>query len=248
MDDEINSNNLTGTVSLVLKKAPFKVKLIIIGVVASFIFLVTFLVVLITPLMDLGIIDIEGMGGPSSNPTYNYSSISSSADFWWPIGSKSVDAYGFASGKPSWTTITSNFGPRTHPITGVVNSFHTGVDIADGNAAGTTNVIASRSGRVVYPSISDRIDCPTSNALDGCGGGYGNYVLIDHGDGSSTLYAHLHYMTINVTAGDYVSQGEVIGKIGSSGNSTGPHLHFEVRHNGSAVEPLNYISMSNPRP
>lgn len=230
------------------KKAPLKVKLIIIGVIAAFVMVLFFIVTIVATLMSIGIIDIDGMGGPSSNPSFGYSSILDSSDFWWPIGSRSVDANGFASGKPSWTTITSNFGPRIHPITGVVNSFHTGVDIADGNAAGTTNVIASRSGRVVYPSTSDRVDCPTSNALDGCGGGYGNYVLIDHGGGASTLYAHLHYMTITVTAGDYVSQGEVIGKVGSSGNSTGPHLHFEVRNNGSAIEPLNYISMSNPRP
>ena len=243
-----NINILKDGLSGAFKKAPLKVKLIIIGVIAAFIMVMFFIVTIVASLMSIGIIDIDGMGGPSGDISFGYSSILDSSDFWWPIGSRSVDANGFASGKPSWTTITSNFGPRTHPITGVVNSFHTGVDIADGNAAGTTNVIASRSGRVVYPSISDRIDCPTSNALDGCGGGYGNYVLIDHGGGVSTLYAHLHYMTINVTAGDYVSQGEVIGKIGSSGNSTGPHLHFEVRHNGSAVEPLNYISMSNPRP
>ena len=149
---------------------------------------------------------------------------------------------------PTWSTITSNFGPRIHPITGEVNSFHTGVDIADGKVAGITNVIASRRGRVVYPSRTDRIDCPTSNALDNCGGGYGNYVIIEHDDGYSTLYAHLHQMTVTVAAGDYVLQGQVIGKIGSSGNSTGPHLHFEVRYNGSAVEPLNYVNMNNPRP
>ncbi len=257
-DDTASDNiNGKGTISFALKKLPLTAKLSLIGLFGGIILLVVFLVVFITPLIELNIIDITGTGGPtdSNRPAVNlgsgYSSITGSADFWWPIGSSNITSSGgadFASGNPSWTTITSNYGPRVHPITGEVNSFHTGVDIADGKSAGTTSVIASRGGKVVYPSSSDRVDCPTSSALDNCGGGYGNYVLIDHGDGSSTLYAHLHYMSITVYSGESVSQGQIIGKIGSSGNSTGPHLHFEVRYNGSTVEPLNYVSMSNPRP
>ena len=248
-DNKINI--MKDGVSGAFKKAPLKVKLIIIGILVSFVFNLLLVVSIIAPFMELGVIDIEGVGGPSTGPSYGYTSIPSSASFWWPMGSSAVTSSGgrqFASGKPPWTTITSKFGPRVHPITGEVNSFHTGVDIVASGGAGVPNIIASRSGKVTYPSSNDPVNCPTSKSLDGCGGGYGNFVIIDHGDGSSTLYAHLHQMTITVSAGDYVSQGQVIGKMGSSGNSTGPHLHFEVRFNGSAVEPLNYVSMNNPRP
>ena len=253
---EADNNNSevkgTGIVSVVWKKMPLKVKLIIIGIIVAFCSPFLFLLLFIAPLMEREIIDISGSGGPSTNPSYSYSSIPDSADFWWPIGSSNVTSSGnrqFASGNPPWTKITSNFGPRVHPITGEVDSFHSGVDITASGGAGVPNIIASRSGKVTYPSNNDPINCPTSSSLDSCGGGYGNFVIIDHGDGTSTLYAHLHQMTITVSAGDNVLQGQVIGKMGSSGNSTGPHLHFEVRSNSSgAVEPLNYVSMSNPRP
>ena len=72
--------------------------------------------------------------------------------------------------------------------------------------------------------------------------------MIDHGDGLISLYGHLYQNSITVRKGDYVKQGQVIAKSGSSGNSTGGHLHFEVRINGNKVDPLEYVSVDNPRP
>ena len=79
-----------------------------------------------------------------------------------------------------------------------------------------------------------------SKAGCGCGGGYGNYVIISHDGTYSTLYGHLASAAVSV--GQYVNQGDVIGYIGSTGWSTGAHLHFEVRVNGSACDPLGYVS------
>ena len=70
-------------------------------------------------------------------------------------------------------------------------------------------------------------------------GGWGNYVVINHGDGFSTLYAHMTYFI--VSAGEYVEQGETIGYVGSTGNSTGPHLHFTIFYDGTSVNPMNYV-------
>ncbi|MBO5104626.1 MAG: M23 family metallopeptidase, partial [Ruminococcus sp.] len=74
----------------------------------------------------------------------------------------------------------------------------------------------------------------------GCGGDFGNYVIISHDGTYSTVYAHMAHATVSV--GDYVNQGQTIGTVGSTGWSTGPHLHFEVRVNGYAENPLDYVS------
>lgn len=120
--------------------------------------------------------------------------------------------------------ISSPFGWRMHPIF-KSRKFHTGIDIAGPNRG---SVRASNSGRVVF---------------SGWYGGYGKVVIIDHGrvDGKSvtTLYAHLG--SFRVSKGAVVTRGQVIGNEGSTGYSTGPHLHFEVRVNGSPVNPLKYI-------
>ncbi len=115
---------------------------------------------------------------------------------------------------------TSNFGPRVHPIFETVR-MHNGVDFAAGMG---TPVRASADGAVV--SAGDR-------------GGYGTAVIIDHGNTLATLYAHLSRAA--VAEGSIVARGTVIGYSGSSGFSTGPHLHFEVRVNGTPVDPLRYL-------
>jgi murein DD-endopeptidase MepM/ murein hydrolase activator NlpD len=120
----------------------------------------------------------------------------------------------------SATYVTSTFGPRTHPVYGG-SSFHYGIDIA--GPAGTP-IYASRGGLVI---------------LAGWNGGYGNCVVLDHGDGTQSLYAHAS--GYNVSKGDYVSQGDVILYMGTTGTSTGNHLHFEILINGSAVDPGPYI-------
>ena len=122
---------------------------------------------------------------------------------------------------PSYaTTITSLFGSRTHPVTGRPNN-HTGVDIA---AAGGTDIWAAKSGVVLTSTYNSS---------------YGNYVVISHANGESTLYAHMSKRL--VSEGDKVTQGQTIGLVGTTGSSTGNHLHFEVRLNGQRQDPLNYF-------
>lgn len=169
--------------------------------------------------------------------------------YWWPIGGNEItetSGKSFAIGNPSIINITSNFGPRVHPVTKDPNSFHYGVDISGGGDAGTVNIIAARDG-IVERIISD---CTISSEND-CGGGYGNLVVLSHGDGNYTYYAHLHEGTINVTENQFVQQGEILAKMGSTGRSTGSHLHFEVRvgsdQASSAINPLDYISSDTPR-
>lgn len=126
---------------------------------------------------------------------------------------------------PYATYITSKYGYRTHPVTGVKNSFHTGIDLAKNGCHGKP-IIAANSGvvsRVIWSNY-----------------GYGNYVMIDHGGGVQTLYAHAS--NIYVRKGQYVTRGETIAAIGTTGNSTGPHLHFEVRINGNYTNPYPYIT------
>ncbi len=127
-----------------------------------------------------------------------------------------------AGGKPEfkWPVggpITSRFGPRYHPIL-KVNKNHTGIDIA---AARGTSVKVSASGYVI---------------LAGWAGGYGKCVIVDHGGYWSTLYAHLD--SIGVALNQRVAPGAAIGRVGSTGYSTGPHLHFEIRFRGDPQDPL----------
>lgn len=126
--------------------------------------------------------------------------------------------------KPIGGRITSPFGWRTHPIFSS-RSFHSGIDIGGQYNSG---VRASNAGRVIYA---------------GWYGGYGKVVIVDHGDVNgtpiTTLYAHLN--SARVSVGEYVSKGQVVGYEGTTGYSTGPHVHFEVRVNGRPNNPLNYI-------
>ena len=118
--------------------------------------------------------------------------------------------------------MTCAYGPRTHPIYGY-NGFHYGVDLG---SSMNTAIYATKSGTVTASSY---------------GNANGYYVTINHGDGYSSLYAHM--VSNEVSVGDYVTQGQVIGHVGTSGWSTGPHLHFEIYLNGSNVNPMSYISV-----
>jgi len=129
-----------------------------------------------------------------------------------------------STGAMMWPTetryITSPFGWRTHPIFGT-QRFHSGLDIgADYGEA----VVAADGGVVISA---------------GWLGGYGKAVIIDHGNSISTLYGH--NSELFVSEGQRVRKGEIIARVGSTGDSTGPHLHFEVRQNGSPVSPMNYL-------
>lgn len=122
---------------------------------------------------------------------------------------------------PSSSRITSGFGGRSSPTEGA-SSNHKGIDIG---AATGSNILAAASGTVTISTYSASA---------------GNYVMISHGGGVSTVY--MHCSSRLVSAGDKVSQGDVIAKVGSTGYSTGPHLHFEIRNNGSYVNPSKYVS------
>ena len=117
-------------------------------------------------------------------------------------------------------TVTSGFGNRVHPIYGTVR-FHAGLDIS---ASSGTPVVSARSGSVLWV---------------GTQGGYGETVIVDNGGGVTTVYPHLS--GYNTSVGATVAQGEVIGFVGSTGLSTGPHLHFEVRVGGVAQDPMAYL-------
>ena len=117
--------------------------------------------------------------------------------------------------------ISSGFGTRTDPITGVVKA-HGGTDIA---AATGTPILAAADGVVAVAGYN--------------AGGYGYYVRITHGNGYETLYGHCSVLL--VSTGQTVKQGQVIAKVGSTGHSTGPHLHFEVRYNGTKVDPMQFF-------
>ena len=128
----------------------------------------------------------------------------------------------FAWPTPSCYYITSSFSPwRKNPVTGIYKR-HTGTDIG---AAYGAQIVAANSGTVT---------------LAGWNSGYGYCVIIDHGGGKATLYAHMSSFV--VSAGQTVSKGQHIGNVGSTGNSTGPHLHFEVLINGEAVDPMQFFS------
>lgn len=157
-------------------------------------------------------------------------------ELFLPEARPEVSAFGSSSGKGSssksgatysrsfrWPVvgrINSPFGWRRHPITRR-KSFHTGIDI---KASRGYRIRAAKDGQVVY---------------SGWMGGYGRVVVLSHGQGYSTLYAHCS--SLSVKKGQRVSQGQVIGLVGTSGRATGPHLHFEVRKNNSPINPLKVL-------
>ncbi len=134
-------------------------------------------------------------------------SIVSEAGFIWPLAT-------------SYNTLSSLFGSRIHPITGLANN-HSGIDIP---APSGTNIYAAKSGVVSISAYNSS---------------YGNYCVITHADGESSLYAHMKTLPI-VGVGDTVTQGQVIGYVGTTGSSTGNHLHFEIRQDSVRQDPIDY--------
>lgn len=124
---------------------------------------------------------------------------------------------------PFTKNITSDFGYRTHPKTGEKESFHNGIDIAAGGVMGKPT-ISVLPGKVIEA---------------GAKGSYGNVVVVEHPNGLETLYGHLS--AIRVSVGQKVKPGQTVGLIGSTGRSTGPHLHFKVSLNGKNVDPMGYL-------
>lgn len=131
----------------------------------------------------------------------------------------------YAGGKMDWPVpgvyrVTSNFGPRLHPIHKTWRN-HNGIDIG---AGGGTPIVAAASGKVILAKYSSS---------------YGNYIIIDHGSGYATLYAHCSKLLVSVNQA--VARGETIAKVGSTGWSTGNHLHFGVQIHGEWVDPMTYV-------
>jgi LysM repeat protein len=127
-------------------------------------------------------------------------------------------------GKMSWPVkgpITSPFGTRNDPFSGKPGQFHSGLDIGVGMG---TPIHVPLGGKVTFA---------------GTDGGYGNHIVVDHGNGLQTTYSHLS--VIDVSVGAQVNSGQEIGKVGSTGYSTGPHLHFEVKRNGQFVDPKTVL-------
>lgn len=134
--------------------------------------------------------------------------------FIWPVTTSKI--------------ITSPMGGRVSPG-GIGSTNHRGVDI--GGVGTTSAALATKSGKVI---IAKTVVYGSYG-----GSGYGNYVVLDHGGGYTTLYAHLS--SVSVSVGDMVTQGDTVGITGSTGNSTGPHLHYEVMINGVNQNPLDYL-------
>ncbi|MCS6958482.1 MAG: peptidoglycan DD-metalloendopeptidase family protein [Pseudanabaenaceae cyanobacterium SKYGB_i_bin29] len=141
------------------------------------------------------------------------------------IRDRSGDGYTLPPGNgylayPTYGAVTSPYGWRTHPILGY-EKFHTGIDFG---ADYGTPIYAAQTGTVIWADWY---------------GGYGNTIVIDHSNGIATLYAHLQ--SVYVQPGETVERGQVIGEVGSTGFSTGPHLHFELRVQGEPIDPAPYL-------
>ena len=156
----------------------------------------------------------------SNNTSSNSSDTSDNAGEDTPSGGQSYGTGSLRWPVPSCTSISSGFGSRW-------GTTHKGIDIP---ASYGSAIVAADSGTVIQAGFG----------ISGSGyGGYGNVVAIDHGNGIITLYAHMS--SVATSAGATVAKGQTIGYVGSTGNSTGNHCHFEVRVNGTAVDPLGYV-------
>lgn len=190
-----------------------------------FIILVTILVTIILDESD-----------NEKNKTGAYNALASYS-FWWPIGGQEIttDEYGknYAIGEPTGVNIFSDYKDRNPE-----RPDHNGIDINSVDINGVKQgegyhyIIASKGGTVITSHLSDSA---------------GEYVAIDHGDGFVTKYMHMYEGSRAVSEGDIVKQGQILGLMGNTGHSTGPHLHFQIELNGEVVDPLQYVSAEHSR-
>ena len=174
--------------------------------------------------------DSSSSNSSSNNSSSNSSSSDNSSSGSDDSGSTvAPSGGGFTWPCPGFYTVSSTFGNRW-------GTTHGAIDIAGGNAG--AEIVAAKSGTVVRVVTGCSHNYPKSGSC-GCGGGYGNYVIIQHDGTYSTLYGHM--ASVSVSVGQSVSAGQTIGYVGSTGFSTGFHLHFEVRVNGTKVDPMKYL-------
>jgi len=169
--------------------------------------------------------DIKALEREEKKKEADYEALQRELNAALSSSSSSPSTASYSGGAFCWpsaasTKITSNYGYRIHPISGA-KKLHRGIDIGAGLG---TNVLAAEGGKVLTA---------------GWNNSYGYYITINHGGGLVTLYAHNSKLL--VSKGDNVTRGQVIAKCGSTGNSTGPHIHFEVQKNGSLQNPMNYF-------
>ena len=232
-------------------KSGLKIKIIMAiapAIVMVMAFIVCFIAVIFVLDHDNKIFNIDWSGVSTTISNSQLSGISDNTAYWWPIGGSEIETKNgvqFATGDPTSTIITSPFGYQEWRGRG-----HAGIDIGSaGSGPGVHNIIATVSGTIY--SVTTGCD---DNGFYGssCGGGYGNHIIMTTSDGNYIIYGHLAQNSITVQEGDTVSQGQVIGKMGNSGSSTGTHLHFQIDvggyANSYAVDPTTYVSPDNPRP
>ncbi len=177
---------------------------------------------------DYGVTEIDSLLLAWAQNANN--SLSMGTSYWWPIGGN----------PPTTTTISVHLGQSY-----LDGQTHSGLDIsANGKGENYHDVIAAYDG--VVKEVVDGFGTGAIGVQDGTG--FGNHIKILNADGNEAIYAHLYKNSIKVKVGDKVKQGQVLAKMGSSGNSSGPHLHFELRKNGSVINVEEYVNPNNPRP
>jgi murein DD-endopeptidase MepM/ murein hydrolase activator NlpD len=167
--------------------------------------------------------------------------------FWWPIGSTTLGADGLYSGTPAYTSLSSPFGWRINDAGERV--YHSGIDIPTGGLDDQIPVLAVDEGEVTYQGCTPyKGYCGFDQTSNEFSGG-GCAIYITHTNGLVTKYLHLSKQSYNafVKFGDQVTRGQQIARVGSTGCSTGPHLHFTIIDGTGEINPLNYISENNPR-
>lgn len=186
--------------------------------------------------------------GPAEPNSYSLADEQEAArkSFYWPIGSDETEERNgviYADKDPASTEVISGFGERENPVTKQYE-FHYGIDIK--GVEGVTNVVS------VYPGNVLEVVSSCSVGDTDCNEGYGNMIIISHSNNDYTVYAHLDSIDPSVTVGATVDKGQLIGKVGKTGQTVEACLHYEVRKGGNAVgnalNPVNVTSPDNPRP